>query len=132
MLLFAFSTIIFVGNSALVSRFLGANDKKAANEVVMSLSFAAFVFSLPLMLSAFWGFEFFFAWIGIESQAHEIGSSYLSIKALFPTKIIVLKAKSNIMKFKLTPTATIALAPNVLMLCYCPKTQERILKIITI
>lgn len=93
MLLFAFTTIIFVGNSALVSRFLGANDKEAANEAVMSLSFAAFLFSLPLMLSAFWGFEFFFTWIGIESQAHEIGSNYLSI-VLFSVPLLLIKQVS--------------------------------------
>lgn len=93
MLVFAFTTIIFVGNSALVSRFLGANDKKAADEVVVSLSFAAFCFSLPLMLLAFLGFDTFFTWIGIESTAHSIGSEYLSI-VLFSVPLLLIKQVS--------------------------------------
>lgn len=93
MLLFAFTTIIFVGNSALVSRFLGANNQDAANEVVMSLSFAAFCFSLPLMLFAFLSFEFFFSWIGVDSNAHLIGSEYLSI-VLFSVPLLLIKQVS--------------------------------------
>ncbi len=93
MLIYAFTTIIFVGNSALVSRFLGANDKRAANEVVLSLSFAAFCLSLPLTLFAFFSFDFFFAWIGMESQAHTIGSEYLSI-VLYCLPLLLLKQVS--------------------------------------
>ena len=93
MLLFAFTTIIFVGNSALVSRFLGANNQDAANEVVMSLSFAAFCFSLPLMLFAFLSFEVFFSWIGVDSNAHLIGSEYLSI-VLFSVPLLLIKQVS--------------------------------------
>ncbi|WP_236033138.1 MATE family efflux transporter [Helicobacter turcicus] len=79
MLMFAFTTIIFVGNSALVARFLGANDKRSANEVTLSLSFASFCFSLPLMALGFLGYELFFSWVGISSEAHNIGSAYLEI-----------------------------------------------------
>ncbi|WP_297810550.1 MATE family efflux transporter [uncultured Helicobacter sp.] len=93
MLLFAFTTIIFVGNSALVSRFLGANNQNAANEVVMSLSFAAFCLSLPLMLFAFFGFEVFFSWIGVDSNAHSIGREYLSV-VLFSVPLLLIKQVS--------------------------------------
>ncbi|TLD87006.1 MATE family efflux transporter [Helicobacter sp. MIT 05-5294] len=93
MLIYAFTTIIFVGNSALVSRFLGANDKKAANEVIVSLSFAAFCLSLPLTLLAFFSFDLFFAWIGIDAHAHKIGSEYLEV-LLFSLPLLLLKQVS--------------------------------------
>ena len=66
MLFFAFTTIIFVGNSALVSRFLGAKDRKSADEVVWSLTFAAFCFSIPLLILAFLGFDYFFAFFKLR------------------------------------------------------------------
>lgn len=93
MLMFAFTTIVFVGNNALVARFLGANDKKSANEVVISLTFASFCLSVPLMLLSFWGYELFFSWIGISEQAHSIGSSYLGI-VLFSVPLLLIKQVS--------------------------------------
>ena len=79
MLFFAFTTIIFVGNSALVSRFLGAKDRKSADEVVLSLTFDAFCFSIPLLILAFLVFDYFFSLVGISDEARQIGHSYLAI-----------------------------------------------------
>ncbi|TLD85006.1 MATE family efflux transporter [Helicobacter sp. MIT 11-5569] len=93
MLMFAFIAIIFVGNSALVARFLGANDKRSADEVVLSLTFASFCFSIPLMLLGFFGYEFFFSWIGISSEAHSIGSAYLAI-VLFSVPLLLIRQVS--------------------------------------
>ncbi len=90
MLLFAFTTVVFVGNSVLVARFLGAEDKKSANEAVLSLTFAAFCFSLPLMGVAFLSFESFFSWIGIAKEAYKIGCEYLEI-ALFSVPLLLTK-----------------------------------------
>lgn len=93
MLMFAFTTIVFVGNSALVARFLGAKDQKSANEVVLSLTFASFCLSLPLMMFGFFGYELFFSWIGISEQAHSIGSVYLGI-VLFSMPLLLVKQVS--------------------------------------
>ncbi|MCI5968806.1 MATE family efflux transporter [Helicobacter sp.] len=93
LLIFAFTTIIFVGNSALVARFLGANDARSANEVALSLTFASFCLSLPLMVLGFFSYEIFFSWIGISNEAHEIGSAYLEI-ALFSVPLLLIKQVS--------------------------------------
>ena len=93
MLIFAFTTIIFVGNSALVSRFLGAKDRKSADEVVLSLTFAAFCFSIPLLILAFLGFDYFFSWVGISDEARQIGHSYLAI-TLFSIPLLLIKQVS--------------------------------------
>lgn len=93
MLAFAFTTIIFVGNSALVSRFLGANQRESANEIVLSLTFAAFCFSIPLCLLAFLCYDYFFSWIGISNEAKEIGSSYLGL-TLFTIPLLLIKQVS--------------------------------------
>lgn len=93
MLVFAFTTIIFVGNSALVSRFLGARQRECANEVVLSLTFAALCFSLPLLLLAFLCYDYFFGWVGISSEAREIGHSYLSL-VLFSIPLLLIKQVS--------------------------------------
>ncbi|AWI33316.1 MATE family efflux transporter [Helicobacter apodemus] len=93
LLTFAFTTIIFVGNSALVSRFLGANNKDAANEVVVSLTFASLCLSIPLTTLAFLGFTPFFEWINISKQAQEIAYSYLSI-TLFSIPLLLIKQVS--------------------------------------
>lgn len=79
MLAFAFTTVIFVGNSALMARFLGANDKVAANAVLVSLSFATFLLSLPLTALAFYSFDYFFLWVGVAEDARVVGNAYLNI-----------------------------------------------------
>lgn len=93
MLIFAFTTIVFVGNSALVARFLGAGDKNAANSVVVSLSFAAFCISLPLMFGAFASYDFYFAWMGIAQDAREIGKEYLQI-VLYSIPLLLIRQVS--------------------------------------
>lgn len=82
MLFFAVTTIIFVGNSALVARFLGQKEYQKANEVALSLTFASFILSIPLTIGAFYGFGFFFDWIGITQEVKEIGDMYLKITLL--------------------------------------------------
>ncbi len=93
MMIFAFTAIIFVGNSALVARFLGAGDKIAANSVVASLSLAAFCLSFPLLFIAFFSYEFYFLWVGISKDAEILASAYLQV-ALFSIPFLMVRQVS--------------------------------------
>ena len=79
MLFFSISSILFVGNSALIARFLGAKEKKQANEVVYNLLLASIFLSIPFMVLAFLGMEHYFDWMTITGDARELGLMYLGI-----------------------------------------------------
>ncbi|WP_181450985.1 MATE family efflux transporter [Helicobacter valdiviensis] len=93
MLIFAITTIVFVGNSALVARFIGFGDKKQASIVVSSLSFASLLIAIPTTLLAFLFYDTFFTWIGISKEAKELGDIYLSI-ILFSIPLLLIKQVS--------------------------------------
>ena len=77
MLLFAMLTLLHVGTSALLSRFVGAGQMKRASTGLSTLLQFAFFLSLPLM-----GFWYFFAsnvyvWFGTASEVITLGEAYV-------------------------------------------------------
>ena len=79
MLIYIFSTVFFVGTNALVSRFFGAKDLESANRALSSISLAALLFGFPLFFAAFYTHESFFAFIGTNARASELGAQYLNV-----------------------------------------------------
>ncbi|CAM2774311.1 MATE family efflux transporter [Helicobacter burdigaliensis] len=93
MLVFAITTIVFVGNSALVARFIGEGHQKEANIVVSSLSFASLLIALPTMFLSFLFYDTFFIWMGISQEAKMLGDIYLKI-TLFSIPLLLIKQVS--------------------------------------
>lgn len=85
MILFAITTIFFVGTSAQVARFYGARDFKAMNEIVGTSTISVLLISVPVVIVFFAFIESYFEWMGkgVSTQAHELGAQYLSITLLY-------------------------------------------------
>ena len=79
MMFFSVSSILFVGNSTLIARFLGAKEKKQANEVVYNLLLASIFISIPFVIFGFLGMDYYFDWMNISQDAKELGLMYLGI-----------------------------------------------------
>lgn len=90
MLIYVVTTVFFVGTNAMVSRFFGARDFKAANEAFSSMALAALAVGVPLFGAAFFSYEGFFDLIGTSSEAKRLGLEYLSI-LIFVAPVFVLK-----------------------------------------
>lgn len=77
MFLFAMLSLLHVGTSALLSRFVGAGHLKRASTGLSTLLGFAFLLSLPLM-----GFWYFFAsrvyvWFGTAAEVITLGEAYV-------------------------------------------------------
>lgn len=90
MIIFAFTTIVFVGNNALVSRFLGAKQQLEANNTITSITLATAIISIPLTCLAFLCYTPFFAWIGVDEFSQQIGDNFLQI-LLFGIPLLLIK-----------------------------------------
>jgi putative MATE family efflux protein len=84
-LLYAFMASFSVGNSAVVSRFVGAKQIEEANKTVFTSSVIAFLISVPFTIFGLFFSEYVFIFMGASKEVVHDGSIYLSIiSSTFP------------------------------------------------
>lgn len=79
MLNFSFVTVFYVGTNALVSRFIGAGDKKSANQVTFNMLLFGLSVGLPLMFTDFAINSYYFEWLNLGETSASLGEGYLGI-----------------------------------------------------
>ncbi|WP_297889180.1 MATE family efflux transporter [Sulfurihydrogenibium sp.] len=84
-LLYAFMASFSVGNSAVVSRFVGAKQFEEANKTVFTSSVIAFLISIPFTIFGLFFSKYVFIFMGASEEVVQAGTVYLSIISLtFP------------------------------------------------
>jgi putative MATE family efflux protein len=89
MLVFAVLTVLHVGTSALLSRFMGGGRVKQASLGLSSLLRFALYLSIPATILWYVLTPQLYIWFGTESEVIELGSSYVSILTLMMPFIFV-------------------------------------------
>ena len=89
MLVFAVLTVLHVGTSALLSRFMGGERVKQASLGLSSLLRFAFYLSIPATVLWYVFTPQLYIWFGTEQEVVELGSSYVSILTLMMPFIFV-------------------------------------------
>jgi len=89
MLVFAVLTVLHVGTSALLSRFMGGGRVKQASLGLSSLLRFAFYLSIPATVLWYVLTPLLYIWFGTEKEVVELGSSYVSILTLMMPFIFV-------------------------------------------
>ena len=79
MFVFAILTVLHVGTSALLSRFVGAGRKKRASTGLSTLLRFAFFLSLPMMLLWYILASHIYVWFGTVSEVIVLGEAYVQI-----------------------------------------------------
>lgn len=88
-LLYAFMASFSVGNSAVISRFIGAKQFEDANKTVFTSSVIAFLISIPFTIFGIFYPQYIFIFMGASKEVVEAGSMYLSVISLtFPVIFI--------------------------------------------
>lgn len=91
MMVFALTTIFFVGTSAQVAQYYGGRKIESLREVLGNSLVVALLASIPMCVLAFGTSEFYFDWMGegVSGEAKRLGMEYLSICVLgIPGNII--------------------------------------------
>ena len=89
MFVFAFLTLLHVGTSALLSRFMGAGQVKRASLGLSSLLRFAFFISIPVTILWYLFTPMLYVWFGTEKEVVELGASYVQILTLMMPFIFV-------------------------------------------
>ncbi len=79
MFVFAVLTLLHVGTSALLSRFIGANRVKRASVGLSTLLRFAFFLSLPVMFAWYFLASNIYIWFGTDTQVVALGMSYVQM-----------------------------------------------------
>lgn len=84
MMVFALTTIFFVGTSAQVAQYYGARKIQSLREVLGNSLVFAFLISIPMCMLAFGVSELYFDWMGegVSGEAKKLGMEYLSVCVL--------------------------------------------------
>ena len=75
-------TLYVVGGNALLSRFIGANRKKRASSLLYLLGIFAIGLSILVSIAGYFGSEYFYTLLGVESEVVKLGSDYFKIISL--------------------------------------------------
>ncbi|HIP60535.1 MAG TPA: MATE family efflux transporter [Campylobacterales bacterium] len=89
MLVFAFLTLLHVGTSALLSRFMGAGKVKRASLGLSSLLRFALFMSIPVTILWYFFTPMLYVWFGTEKEVVLLGTSYVQILTLMMPFIFV-------------------------------------------
>lgn len=89
MLVFAFLTLLHVGTSALLSRFMGAGKVKRASLGLSSLLRFALFMSIPVTILWYFFTPMLYVWFGTEREVVLLGTSYVQILTLMMPFIFV-------------------------------------------
>jgi putative MATE family efflux protein len=89
MLVFAVLTVLNVGTSALLSRFMGAAKVRRASLGLSSLLRFALLLSIPVTILWYFLTPMLYIWFGTEAEVTELGSSYVRILTLMIPFIFV-------------------------------------------
>ena len=89
MFVFAILTLLHVGTSAILSRFVGAGRMKRASLGLSSLLRFAFYLSIPVALLWYFLSPMVFVWFGTAKEVIELGSSYVTILTIMLPFIFV-------------------------------------------
>ncbi|MFN3977168.1 MATE family efflux transporter [Sulfurihydrogenibium azorense] len=88
-LLYAFMASFSVGNSAVVSRFVGAKELDEASKTTFTSSVIAFLISIPFTIFGVFFSKYVFIFMGSSEEVVKAGETYLSIISLtFPVIFI--------------------------------------------
>jgi len=79
MFVFAVLTLLHVGTSALLSRFVGAGRMKRASMGLSTLLRFAFILSLPVMLAWYYLASNIYVWFGTAPEVTELGADYVQM-----------------------------------------------------
>jgi putative MATE family efflux protein len=89
MLVFAVLTLLHVGTSALLSRFMGAGKIKRASLGLSSLLRFALFISIPALILWYFLTPMLYIWFGTEKEVLELGTAYVRILTLMMPFIFV-------------------------------------------
>lgn len=89
MFVFAILTLLHVGTSAILSRFVGARRMKRASLGLSSLIRFAFYLSIPVTLLWYLLSPMVFVWFGTAIEVIELGSSYVTMLTIMLPFIFV-------------------------------------------
>jgi Na+-driven multidrug efflux pump len=89
MLIFAVLTLLHVGTSVLLSRFMGASKIKQASLGLSSLLRFALLLSIPMTVLWYFLTPMLYIWFGTELEVVELGSSYVRILTLMMPFIFI-------------------------------------------
>ena len=89
MLVFAVLTVLHVGTSALLSRFMGAGKIKRASLGLSSLLRFALFMSIPVTILWYFFTPLLYVWFGTEAEVVALGTSYVQILTLMMPFIFV-------------------------------------------
>ena len=77
MFVFAVLSLLHVGTSALLSRFVGAGQSLRASLGLSTLLLFAAALSLPVMAAWHWGAAQIFVWFGTSEETRQLGAAYV-------------------------------------------------------
>jgi putative MATE family efflux protein len=89
MLVFAVMTLLHIGTSSLLSRFIGSNQIKRASLGLSSLLRFAFVISLPVALLWYLFIPQIYVWFGTAKEVIDLGSQYVEVLTIMMPFIFV-------------------------------------------
>jgi len=79
MFIFAILTVLHVGTSALLSRFVGANTLFRASTALSTLLYFAFFLSLPMMIVWYFLAPYVYIWFDTVPQLLTLGTDYVQV-----------------------------------------------------
>ncbi len=77
MFMFAVLTMLHVGTSALLSRFVGARLYTRASMGLSTLLMFAFVVSIPMMIVWYFGSSYIYVWLDTSKEVQNLGFDYV-------------------------------------------------------
>jgi len=89
MFVFALLTLLHVGTSALLSRFVGAKQMTRASTGLATLLRFAFFLSLPMMVVWYFGASHIYRWFGTAPEVVALGESYVQVLTLMMPFIFI-------------------------------------------
>ena len=79
MFVYAVLTLLHVGTGALLSRFVGAGQRKRASMGLSTLLRFAFFLSLPISVVWYWFSSQLYVWFGTVQEVSKLGSDYVEM-----------------------------------------------------